>query len=141
MSQPRKTLTVKEKFDILRANDKERLSVRDLAKKYKIGKTQASMILKNRSIIEAKFYSNTNMNEKRRFLTDKGVKIDSLCYEWFTKARNKGIPISGNFFFKLSVFLATNFVCRHNNSGKGKRICYVHGSYRIFSVIWLARKV
>jgi hypothetical protein len=41
-------LTLKEKVDIIKASEQDKLSTRALAAKYKIGKTQASEILKNK---------------------------------------------------------------------------------------------
>nr|CAI5836813.1 unnamed protein product [Callosobruchus analis] len=35
--------------------------------------------------------SNSNLNEKRSFLSGEGTKIDKLCYDWFIAARHKGI--------------------------------------------------
>nr|CAI5821807.1 unnamed protein product [Callosobruchus analis] len=39
--------------------------------------------------------SNSNLNEKRSFLSGEGTKIDKLCYDWFIAARHKGIPLTG----------------------------------------------
>lgn len=96
MSPKRKVLTLKQKINVIETCDREKLSVRDLAKRFEIGKTQAADIIKNKELLLRKFRSNVNVNEKRSFLKEEGRNIDSLCYEWFTRARSKNIPLSGN---------------------------------------------
>ncbi|KAH0817235.1 hypothetical protein GEV33_005556 [Tenebrio molitor] len=73
----------------------EKLSVRELAARFKIGKTQPSVIIKKREELAAKWQSNTNVNQKRSFFKTEGLNIDKLCYDWFIKARSMCIPISG----------------------------------------------
>lgn len=48
MSQKRKRLSLKEKFDIIFVCETEKLSVRDVEKKFGVGKTQVSQILKDK---------------------------------------------------------------------------------------------
>lgn len=103
MSSKRKVLTLKQKVDVIETYDRKKLSVRDLAKCFEIGKTQAADIVKNKELLLSKFHSNINVNEKRSFLKEEGRNIDRLCYEWFTRARSKNIPLSGNLSFKLVV--------------------------------------
>ncbi|XP_066253585.1 tigger transposable element-derived protein 6-like [Euwallacea similis] len=75
MSGKRRMLTLKEKIDIVKTYDKKKLNVRNLSKRFNIGKTQAAV--------------------KRNFIKPMGLNIDKFCYDWFVKARNKGIPLSG----------------------------------------------
>lgn len=75
--------------------DKEKLSVRDIAKRFNIGKTQAAKILKNKEDIRKKWQSGANIKTKKNFLSSEGLKIDKACFDWFVKARNKNIPLSG----------------------------------------------
>lgn len=95
MSTKRHTLTLREKIDIVKVYEGERLSVRDLANRFNIGKTQAAEIIKKRTELLNKWHSNVNTAERRSFLKPEGLHIDRLCYEWFIKARSKGIPLSG----------------------------------------------
>jgi predicted DNA-binding protein YlxM (UPF0122 family) len=94
-SKNRHNLTLKEKMQIVDVYNVEKLSVRELAARFKIGKTQASVIIKKREELAAKWQSNTNVNQKRSFFKREGLNIDKLCYDWFIKARSKCIPISG----------------------------------------------
>ena len=88
-------LTLKDKIQILEWYDKYKSSVRNLATKFQIGKTQAANIIKNKAEILKKWESSGNTGEKKSFLKTDGLKIDTLAYDWFTKARNKNIPLSG----------------------------------------------
>lgn len=95
MDKKRSILTLKQKIEVIELYNKEKLTVRNLSKRFAIGKTQASEIIKKREDLMKKWYSNANLNEKRSFFSAEGSTIDQLCYEWFVAARNKGIPLSG----------------------------------------------
>nr|CAI5863805.1 unnamed protein product [Callosobruchus analis] len=95
MAPNRKILTLKQKIEIVEVHNKEKLSVRDLSKRFNIGKTQASEIIKQKEMLLRKWMSNSNLNEKRSFLSGEGTKIDKLCYDWFIAARHKGIHLTG----------------------------------------------
>lgn len=82
-------------MQVINTFDEEKTSVRELAKRFHIGKTQAAEIIKKREDIRAKWHAGTNVNQKRSFFKTEGLQVDKLCYEWFVKARNKSIPISG----------------------------------------------
>lgn len=47
---------------------KEKPSIRNLANRFGIGKTQAANIIKNSEKLTNKWYSNSNFNEKCSFL-------------------------------------------------------------------------
>ncbi|XP_062135716.1 tigger transposable element-derived protein 6-like [Drosophila sulfurigaster albostrigata] len=96
MSQ-RTTLSLKEKMEIIKAQEVEKTSVREIARRFNIGKTQAATILKDKSKIQSMLESGDwNINVKRQYLNGKGRKLDVLCYEWFSKAQSEShIIISG----------------------------------------------
>ncbi|KAJ8970296.1 hypothetical protein NQ314_001301 [Rhamnusium bicolor] len=102
MSGKRRLLTLKEKIDIVETYNKEKLSVRDLSKRFNIGKTQAAGIVKSGSELLSKWQSNVNTGMKRSFLKPMGLNIDKFCYDWFVKARNKGFPLSAEDDLPLS---------------------------------------
>jgi hypothetical protein len=58
-------LTLKEKVDIIKASEQDKLSTRALAAKYKIGKTQASEILKNKKELLDRFIKHGNELSRR----------------------------------------------------------------------------
>nr|CAI5851821.1 unnamed protein product [Callosobruchus analis] len=103
MAPNRQILTLKQKIEIVEVHNKEKLSVRNLSKRFNIGKTQASEITKQKDILLKKWMSNSNLNEKRNFLSGEGTKIDKLCYDWFIAARHKGIPLTGFLYNVLDI--------------------------------------
>ncbi|XP_071057062.1 tigger transposable element-derived protein 6-like [Onthophagus taurus] len=82
-------LMLKEKMEIVCLLDKEKLSVRDIVKKFKIGKTQAAKIIKDKEKIRKKWQSGVSVKTKKNFLSSEGSKIDKACFEWFVKAKNQ----------------------------------------------------
>ena len=88
-------LTLKEKIEIINTYELEKTSVRDLAKRFNISKTQAAEIVKKKDELLLKWQAGGNVNQKRNCLKGQTLQLDKLCYEWFVKARNKNIPISG----------------------------------------------
>nr|CAI5825522.1 unnamed protein product [Callosobruchus analis] len=95
MAPNRKIQTLKQKIEIVEVYNKEKLSVRNLSKRFNIGKTQVSEIIEQKEILLKKWMSNSNLNEKGSFLSGEGTKIDKLCYDWFISAHHKGIPLTG----------------------------------------------
>lgn len=93
MSSIKKCLTLKEKIEIIYAYDSDQVSVRTLAKRFNIGKTQAALIVRNKENIKSQWQSGVNL--KRKFAQSDGLKIDKLCLEWFAKTRSQNIPICG----------------------------------------------
>ncbi|CAH2010592.1 unnamed protein product [Acanthoscelides obtectus] len=56
------------KMEVVNVLDRESVSVRHLAKRFNIGKTQAAEIAKNKEDIRSKWQSGTNINQKKDFL-------------------------------------------------------------------------
>lgn len=96
MSLKRKRLSLKEKFEIIAENEKFGISARKIAEKFGVGRTQVNDILKSKIELK-KLYEEggVNANQKRKFPKTDGLAIDQIVYEWFCKARNKNVPISG----------------------------------------------
>ncbi|EDV37327.1 uncharacterized protein Dana_GF13390 [Drosophila ananassae] len=94
---PRILLTVEQKIELIEAQEREQLSVRELAKRYNIGKTQASKIIQNKEEIRLELKSGKmHRTQKRRNpLSQQGSHIDELCFEWFTMTRSDGMPLNG----------------------------------------------
>ncbi|KAI4468551.1 hypothetical protein MML48_2g00007876 [Holotrichia oblita] len=95
MASKRNYLTLKEKIEIVEVYKSEKLSNRELAKRFGIGKTQTANIIKNRDDLLKALHANVNVNKKQCFINKGGADVDRMCYEWFIKARSKGIPLSG----------------------------------------------
>ena len=94
-------LTLKEKMEIVNVIDKEKLATRAIASRFHIGKTQATMIARNKEDIRRLWQSGVNMNQKRSFFKTVGLNIDKTCFECFINARNRRIPIYYLFFHLL----------------------------------------
>ncbi|XP_022230707.2 tigger transposable element-derived protein 3 [Drosophila obscura] len=92
---PRRLLSLSEKSEVIQVQEKEKLSVRDLARRFNIGKTQAAEILKNKGQIDAKLKSGVNGHLKKNCLSQQGSHIDELCFSWFNTARSENIRLSG----------------------------------------------
>lgn len=96
MAPRKKLLSLGEKMEVINTSEKEHLSVRKLAEKFSIGKTQAAEIIKNKNNIRLQWQSGSNNNKKRDFLRADGLKIDKVCFDWFSRSRSQNIPISGS---------------------------------------------
>ncbi|KAJ4446749.1 hypothetical protein ANN_13446 [Periplaneta americana] len=106
MSQKRKRLSLKEKVDIVEHREKKKLSVRELATNFNVGKTQVSKILKNKDVILKSYAENANENTKRAFPKTEGLAMDNLTYEWFCRARANKMPLSGTLIGEIALELA-----------------------------------
>ncbi|XP_039953998.1 tigger transposable element-derived protein 6-like [Bactrocera tryoni] len=91
----RSNLSLKEKIELINVSEENNLSVRALAERFKIGKTQAALVIKNKEEIRTKWMSGSNVESKRSFMKIDGKKVDEMCLDWFNKARSQNIPISG----------------------------------------------
>ena len=80
MSHPRKRLCLEDKVEVIRTFEKERSSVRAIAEKHRIGKTQVSEILKNKSDILKLWANNKNKNIKNFIRSGPAIEI---VLEWF----------------------------------------------------------
>nr|XP_014095325.1 tigger transposable element-derived protein 6 [Bactrocera oleae]XP_014095331.1 tigger transposable element-derived protein 6 [Bactrocera oleae]XP_014095339.1 tigger transposable element-derived protein 6 [Bactrocera oleae]XP_014095347.1 tigger transposable element-derived protein 6 [Bactrocera oleae] len=95
MAPKKKVLSIKDKMEIINVVEREKLSVREIAKRFDIGKSQAAEIKKNKETIRSKWESGVNVLQKRSFKKEGGSEIDKICFDWFTKAKSQSIPVSG----------------------------------------------
>ena len=130
-------MNLKEKIDVLEVAEKEKLSVRSLAERFHVGKTQISELLKEKEEIRKMWVLNSNENLKNlKFRKTETSEIDEVLMKWFRSARAKNIPVSGVLLQEkarevgeslgLETFKASNgwlekFRTRHNISFK--QIC------------------
>ena len=91
MAQKRKLLTLQEKGEIINVYGNEKLSVRDMAARFSVGKTQISVILRNKIVIVKSWTENKNQAGKRSFPKTFGLKVDNLTFEWFCHASSNNI--------------------------------------------------
>ncbi|GBM59511.1 Tigger transposable element-derived protein 4 [Araneus ventricosus] len=137
MTSKRKILNLKEKIDVLKVIEKEKLSVRRLSERFHVGKTQISELLKDKEGIRKVWVLNSNEHFKK--LKSRKIEIseiDEVLMKWFRSARAKNIPVNGVLLQEkarevgeslgLETFMASNgwlekFRTRHNISFK--QIC------------------
>lgn len=92
----RRLLTLKEKMEVVDTLGRhKKLSVRDLAEKFNIGKTQAAAIVKNKDKIRSKWVAGENKHQKKSFLKGDGLSVDKMCFEWFARGRSKNTNLTG----------------------------------------------
>ncbi|KAH8400677.1 hypothetical protein KR009_000286 [Drosophila setifemur] len=94
---PRRMLTLEEKLEIIQTQEENKLTVRDLGKRFNIGKTQAADICRNKEAIRRVLITGRMRRTqiKRNPLSQQGAHIDQMCFDWFSKARNEGRTVNG----------------------------------------------
>lgn len=65
---PKAVLTIKDKVNVIEIHKNEKLSVRELAKKCKISKTQAGCIIKNKDQILRLWDTDVNPERKKEYV-------------------------------------------------------------------------
>lgn len=95
MGPSRRILSLKEKVEIIRSLNGKRFPIRELAEKWKIGRTQAAEILKNKEQLLNLFQSGMNENAIRIHKGGRSELIDKVVLEWLNRARSKNVPLSG----------------------------------------------
>ncbi|XP_066153520.1 tigger transposable element-derived protein 6-like [Euwallacea fornicatus] len=97
MAPPKKRfITLKEKIELINIAEKDNLSVRKLAEKFKIGKSQAAEILQKKEKFRKMWQSGDSLGQKLNRLKNVPQKIDKECLDWFSRIRSQNIPISGS---------------------------------------------
>ncbi|XP_045463820.1 tigger transposable element-derived protein 6-like [Harmonia axyridis] len=119
MSTKRRVLTLEEKINVVNIYNEQKLSVRELSKRCNIGKTAAAEIVKKRSELLDQWRSNDSKSKRRNFLKPTGSTIDKCCFEWFIKARNKGIPLSGPIIQSKAKEIANNLAYKDFSASSG----------------------
>ena len=64
-----------KQIEVVEVYKKEKLSVKKLCKGFKIGKSQAADIIKNKESLLNKWTSNSNLDERGSFLLAKGPEL------------------------------------------------------------------
>ncbi|GBN21517.1 hypothetical protein AVEN_154369-1 [Araneus ventricosus] len=96
MTSKRNRLNLKEKIDVLKVIEKEKLSVRRLAERFYVGKTQISELLKDKEGIRKIWVLNSNENLKNlKFHKIETREIDEVLMKWIRSARAKNIHVNG----------------------------------------------
>lgn len=91
----RKRLSLEQKVKLIELYDREKPSVRSLAEKMGIGKTQVADTLKKRENILKLWTENKNKKSKKLLMPGKTLDVDACVLEWFVRARTNKIPVNG----------------------------------------------
>lgn len=108
MAGKRKRLSILEKMDIIEESEKSGLSTRKLAEKFKVGKTQVTVLLQSKEEIKKFYQEGGNVQQRRKFPKTEGLTVDQVVFNWFNKARNLHIPISGPIIQAKALEVAQN---------------------------------
>ncbi|KAG5877946.1 hypothetical protein JTB14_034256 [Gonioctena quinquepunctata] len=95
MTRKRKSLSLKEKNQIIEESEKTGLSTRKLAEKFDVGKTQVTMLLQHKAEVRNLYQEGGNEEQNRKLPKTEGRALDQIVFNWFCEARNKHLPISG----------------------------------------------
>lgn len=95
-SSQKHTLSLQEKYELLKCYEEKKFNAKLLTIKFKCGKTQVYQILKNKESIKQEFLSGAgNSNAKRKLRQTGNEDINKILLEWFLDARTRNLPISG----------------------------------------------
>ncbi|XP_037931315.1 uncharacterized protein LOC119666109 [Teleopsis dalmanni] len=106
-------------MEIINVFENEKLSAREIVKRFNIGKTQAAEINKNKATIRSRWESGVNVHQKRSFLKEAGSEIDKMCFDWFAKARIQKIPLSGPIVKAKAIEIAIKLGISNFNASNG----------------------
>jgi hypothetical protein len=93
-SKKRVVLDLNSKVKVIEASEKEKLTVKQIAGKFKIGKTQVYDILKSKSDIKREWLTG-NGSMKRKLKETGNEDINKIAWDWFVSARAKEFSVSG----------------------------------------------
>lgn len=111
MASKRKWLTLEEKVQVIDEFEKTKMSHRQLAEKFAVGKTQIATILKDKEGIYKSWRENGFSEKSKKRLKTEAFEIDSVLYDWYCAARQKKIPVSGPILQEKALEIAKNLGC------------------------------
>ena len=94
MSKKRNALTLRHKIALIHEAESGK-SCRQLADQFKIGRTQATSIIKRKADLLLEYDQNNSLDCKRKLQKTGNEDVNIICWEWFQTARAQNIPLSG----------------------------------------------
>lgn len=91
----RKCLTLREKIEVIQLSGTGGISTRKLADRFGCGKTQITKALKNKQKIMSEWNSYESSSTQKRSNNEKFSNVNQLLWEWYVRARESNIPVSG----------------------------------------------
>jgi replication initiation and membrane attachment protein DnaB len=93
-SKKRVVLDLNAKVKVIEASEKDKLTVKQIAGKFKIGKTQVYDILKSKSDIKRELLTG-NGSMKRKLKETGNEDLNETVWDWFVSARAKSLAYLG----------------------------------------------
>lgn len=106
-NKKRKRLTLAQKIEIVKFAEAEHIGIRGIAKKFEIGKTQVSEILRNKEHLSKTLVEQGNVNSKRKFPKTDGEIINKMILQWYLHARANNLLISGTLLKEKALEVAS----------------------------------
>ena len=99
MALKKKTLTLKEKIDVITYHEKHpKLVSHVIATNFGVGRTQIQNILKCKNELKTEYEENQLSTRKRRLRTTENDDINRLTWEWFKDFVLRHLPVTGPMF-------------------------------------------
>ena len=102
----RKCLTLREKINVIKTQEKCKSPVRKLALQFGVGKSQISDVLRRKRELQDMYESNCSGDRKRTRVTSPYDELNSALYEWFCGLRSNNVPVSGPLIANKALILA-----------------------------------
>ena len=94
MSKKRNALTLRHRIALIHEAESGK-SCRQLVDQFKIGRTQATSIIKRKADLLLEYDQNNSLDRKRKLQKTGNEDVNIICWEWFQTARAQNIPLSG----------------------------------------------
>ena len=96
MATKKKTLTLKEKIDVITYHEKHpKLVSRAIATNFGVGRTQIQNILKHKKELKTEYKENQPSTRKCQLQTTENDDINRLTWEWFKDVASRQLPVTG----------------------------------------------
>ncbi|GJQ86962.1 hypothetical protein Trydic_g5176 [Trypoxylus dichotomus] len=102
----KKSLTLGEKLKVIEEYNEGKCSVRQMVKKYEVGRSQMYTILKNQNKILEEFAKGRSTRLKRLRRTTANEKVNRAIYDWYVNERERGTFITGVMLQNEALLLA-----------------------------------
>lgn len=91
----RRCLALSEKVEVIRISQQKGASARNLAERFKCGRTQILKVLKDKNKTLEMWSSNEAPKIQKRCNHEKFSEINHLLWQWYVRARESNVPING----------------------------------------------
>ena len=96
MATKKKTLTLKEKIDVITYHEKHpKLVSHAIATNFGVGRTQIQNILKHKKELKTEYKENQPSTRKCQLQTTENDDINRLTWEWFKDVASRQLPVTG----------------------------------------------